>query len=249
MAWAMTPQCWAGGRDESPAQRVLRRTPVRRFFFHEVTRRTRRECISGGSIVVGTILRHVLSSCGVETPQDKDVKDDFSTHVLKDVAICSNTFWILGLAQKTNRLRFPFSVSWTSTENRNRKPAPRGIGGGVRREASIEGVRFRCRLQALSRLRALLTHRNLWHAGRRLKRAFRFRKVLWLLSSKESNNKNKHRTLFASRRGPRRPSFELVGGTEAPHNACCAGLLSIVSFSTKLHEGHEENASVAAALL
>jgi hypothetical protein len=59
---------------------------------------------------------------------------------------------------------------------RTRKPAPRGIGGGLRREASIEGVRFRCNVQALSRLRALLTHRNLWHAGWRLKRAFRFRK-------------------------------------------------------------------------
>jgi hypothetical protein len=69
------------------------------------------------------------------------------------------------------------------------KPAPRGIGGGARREASIEGVRFRCKLQADSRLHSLLTHRNLPHAGRRLKRAFRFRKVLWLLSSKESNNK------------------------------------------------------------
>jgi len=39
------------------------------------------------------------SLCGVETPQDKGVKDDFSIHVLKDVAICSNTFWILRFAQ------------------------------------------------------------------------------------------------------------------------------------------------------
>jgi hypothetical protein len=133
-----------------PSGEASRRTPVRRFFFHEVTRRTRRECISGGSIVVGTILRHVLSSCGVETPQDKDVKDDFSTHVLKDVAICSNTFWILGLAQKTNRLRFPFSgVSWTTPRHEDapqQKTLARGIGGCVRRGASIEGVRFRCKL-------------------------------------------------------------------------------------------------------
>jgi hypothetical protein len=71
------------------------------------------------------------------------------------------------------------------------KTRARGIGGCVRREASIEGVRFRCRLQAVSRSYPFLTHRNLRHAGRRLKRAFRFRKVLWLLSSKESNNKNK----------------------------------------------------------
>jgi hypothetical protein len=27
--------------------------------------------------------------CGVETPQDKGVKEDFSIHVLKDVAISS----------------------------------------------------------------------------------------------------------------------------------------------------------------
>jgi len=82
------------------------------------------------------------------------------------------------------------------------KTCARGIGGGVRREASIEGVRFRCRLQAVSRFYPFLTHRNLRHAGWRLKRAFRFRKVLWLLSSKESNNKNKHCALFASRYGP-----------------------------------------------
>jgi hypothetical protein len=84
----------------------------------------------------------------------------------------------------------------------NQKTFARGIGGGVRREASIEGVRFRCRLHDPSRLHSLHTHRNLRHAGWRLKRGFRFRKVLWLLSSKESNNKNKHRALFASRRGP-----------------------------------------------
>jgi hypothetical protein len=81
------------------------------------------------------------------------------------------------------------------------KPAPRGIGGCVRKEASIEGVRFRCRLQTASRLYSFPTHRNLRHAPWRLKRAFRFREVLWLLSSKESNNRNKHRALFASRRG------------------------------------------------
>jgi hypothetical protein len=80
-------------------------------------------------------------------------------------------------------------TAWAVTPQ-GKKPAPRGIGGGVRREASIEGVRFRCNVHALSRLRALPTHRNLSHAGWRLKRVFRFRKVLWLLSSKESNNKN-----------------------------------------------------------
>jgi hypothetical protein len=65
---------------------------------------------------------------------------------------------------------------------------------------------FGAKCKKPSRLRSLLTHRNLWHAGWRLKRAFRFRKVLWLLSSKESNNKKKpllkHCTLFPSRYGP-----------------------------------------------
>jgi len=80
--------------------------------------------------------------------------------------------------------------STTPTPGVTQEPAPRGIGGCVWREASIEGVRFRCNLRAASRLYALLTHRNLRHAGRRLKRGFRFRRVLWLLPSKESNNKN-----------------------------------------------------------
>jgi hypothetical protein len=126
------------------------------------------------------------------------------------VAICSNTFWIPRFAQNADApadslLWGVVDHSTTPTPGVTQEPAPRGIGGGVRSEASIEGVRFRCRLQAASRLHSLLTHRNLRHAGQRLKRAFRFRKVLWLLSSKESNNKNKHCTLFASRRGPRRP--------------------------------------------
>jgi hypothetical protein len=40
--------------------------------------------------------------CGVETPQGKGVKDEFSIHVLKDVAICSSMFWILRFAQNGN---------------------------------------------------------------------------------------------------------------------------------------------------
>jgi hypothetical protein len=86
------------------------------------------------------------------------------------------------------------------------KPAPRGIGGCVWREASIEAVRFRCKVYADSRIHSLLTQRNLRDAGWRLKRAFRFRKVLWLLSSKEGNNKkspcSKQYTPFASRCWP-----------------------------------------------
>ena len=75
------------------------------------------------------------------------MKEDFSIHVLKDVAICSNTFWILGLAQKTNRLRFPFSgVSCTTPRHQHalqQEPAPREIFGGVRRADALEGVKFR----------------------------------------------------------------------------------------------------------
>jgi hypothetical protein len=52
-----------------------------------------------------------------------------------------------------------------------------------------KGLGFGAKCNKPSRLHTLLTHRNLWHAARRLKRAFRFREVLWLLSSKESNNK------------------------------------------------------------
>jgi hypothetical protein len=45
--------------------------------------------------------------------------------------------------------------STTRTRAAAQKPAPRGIGGCVRREASIEGVRFRCRAQDASRLYTL----------------------------------------------------------------------------------------------
>jgi len=48
---------------------------------------------------------------GVETPQDKGVKDGFSIHVLKDVAISCG---FLASLRMTTRLRFPLSgVSWT----------------------------------------------------------------------------------------------------------------------------------------
>jgi hypothetical protein len=83
-----------------------------------------------------------------------------------------------------------------------REPAPAesaAVRGG---KLQSKGLGFGARCSKPSRLDTLLTHRNLRHAGWRLKRAFRFRKVLWLLSSKESNNKNKHCTLFASRHGP-----------------------------------------------
>jgi hypothetical protein len=89
--------------------------------------------------------------CGVETPQDKGVKDDFSIHVLKDVAICSNTFWILRFAQNDDApavflLWGVVDHSTTLTRDATKTRA-RGIVGGAQREASIEGVRFRCKVQ------------------------------------------------------------------------------------------------------
>jgi hypothetical protein len=80
----------------------------------------------------------------------------------------------------------------------NHKPAPRGIGGRARREASIEAVRFRCKLQGASRLYLLLVHRNLRHAGRRLKRAFRFRKFFgYFLPKKVTTRKHHAQTMHS----------------------------------------------------
>jgi hypothetical protein len=83
-------------------------------------------------------------------------------------------------------------VSWTTPRHQHppqREPAPAesaAVRGG---KLQSKGLGFGARCNKPSRLRTLRRHRNVWHAGRRLKRAFRFRKVLWLLSSKESNNK------------------------------------------------------------
>jgi hypothetical protein len=86
--------------------------------------------------------------------------------------------------------------------HRNPPTRARGIGGGVRRQASIEGVRFRCRLQAAYRLYSPLTHRNLWHAGRRLKRAFRFRKFFgYFLPKKVTTRKPVLKTAPCLRHG------------------------------------------------
>jgi hypothetical protein len=47
-------------------------------------------------------------------------------------------------------------VNHSTTPTRDAtKTRARGIGGGVRREASIEGVRFRCRAQDASQLYTL----------------------------------------------------------------------------------------------
>jgi hypothetical protein len=126
---------------------------------------------------------------------------------------------------------------------RDQKPAPAesaAVRGG---KLQSKGLGFGARCKKPSRLHTLLTHRNLRHARRRLKRAFRFRRVLWLLSSKESNNKknpcSKNDHLCASRRGPWRPSVGLAVGTGVPRDMCCAGLLSGGFLSAKVHEGHE----------
>jgi hypothetical protein len=116
-------------------------------------------------------------------------------------------------------------VSWTSPRHEHapqQKPAPRGIGSGVRTEASIEGVRFRWSLQAASRVHSLLTHRNLSHAGRRLKRAFRFRKFFgYFLPKKVTTRTN---TALCLRHGVGRdaPGLDVPSGTGVPRDTCYA---------------------------
>jgi hypothetical protein len=124
----------------------------------------------------------------------------------------------------TTRLRFPFSgVSWTTPRHQRppqtKKRAPRGIGGCVRREASIEGVRFRCKVQRTF-APSLTPHAPKPMAcGPAIEACVPIPQVLWLLSSKESNNKNKHCTLFASRYGPCLPR----GRRDAPVLGWVAG--------------------------
>jgi hypothetical protein len=89
-AWAVTPQDWTSraGR-ESRATCVAPDSCPAVFCPRRYTKGTKEECVAMEVVAVGTSLRHVLSACGVETLQDKRVKDDFSIHVLKDVAISS----------------------------------------------------------------------------------------------------------------------------------------------------------------
>jgi hypothetical protein len=78
-------------------------------------------------------------------------------------------------------------VSRDAPGKKNPRPAESAaVCGGKLQSKRLD---FGADCKGVSRLHTLLTHRNLRHAGRRLKRAFRFRNVLWLLSSKESNNK------------------------------------------------------------
>jgi hypothetical protein len=152
------------------------------------------------------------------------VKDEFSIHVLKDVAISSALFrfapndkpccaGLLSGSDWTRRSRVPTALLFWPRARRaeppptslgcrgpfhdtnpcnNQKTCARGIGGGVLGEASIEGVRFRCKVYAVSRIHSLLTHRNVQHAGRRLKRAFRFRKFFGYFLPKKVTTRKPH---------------------------------------------------------
>jgi hypothetical protein len=162
MAWAVTPQCWPGGRNGSPAQRVLRRTPLPQ------RSDTAEPCPY--TMAVGTCLRHVL----------------LRAHRAES---------------RPTPLGCRGPLHDTNTHG-NLKSAPAESAAVCAGKLQSKGLGFGADCKAVSRFHTLLTHRNLRHAGRRLKRVFRFRKVLWLLSSKESNNKNKHGAQFASWRGP-----------------------------------------------
>ena len=114
----------------------------------------------------------------------------------------------------------------------------------MRRVASIEGVRFRCSLQGASRLYVLLTHRNLWRAGWRLKRAFRFRKFFGYFLPKKVTTRNNLQTLYSVCVTVWTVTPQCWAGWRDGSPArrlLRAGLPSGVFFSsTKLHEGHEE---------
>jgi hypothetical protein len=132
--------------------------------------------------------------------------------------------------------------STTPTRPATKKPAHRGIGGGVRREASIEGVRFRCRLQAAHRLYSPLTHRNLWHAGQRLKRAFRFRKFFGYFLPKKVTTRTNSALCLRHGVGRDAPGLPCVSGRESRTTPVAPDSRPAFFLSTKLHEGHEENA-------
>jgi hypothetical protein len=59
---------------------------------------------------------------------------------------------------------------------RSQKPAPAESSAVCGGKLQSKGLGFGAKCNEPSRLHSLLTHRNLWHVGRRLKRAFRFRK-------------------------------------------------------------------------
>jgi hypothetical protein len=92
-------------------------------------------------------------------------------------------------------------VSWTTprhqhAHNKNLRPAESAAVRGGKLQS--KGLGFGARCNKPSRLHTLLTHRNLRHARRRLKRAFRFRKFFGYFLPKLFQSC----TLFASRHGP-----------------------------------------------
>jgi hypothetical protein len=105
---------------------------------------------------------------------------------------------------QNSALRLRHGVGRDAPGKKNPRPAESAAVCGGKLQS--KGLGFGADCKPVSRLHTLLTHRNLRHAGWQLKRAFRFRKVLWLLSSKESNYKktpcSKQCARFASRRGP-----------------------------------------------
>jgi hypothetical protein len=102
--------------------------------------------------------------------------------------------------------------STTPTRDATKNPRPAESAAVCAGKLQSKRLGFGADCKPVSRLHSLLTHRNLWHAGWRLKRAFRFRKVLWLPSSKES--KTRTNTALCLRRGV---------GRDAPVLGCRAG--------------------------
>jgi hypothetical protein len=92
---------------------------------------------------------------------------------------------------EASRYRLRGVVDHSTTPTRAATKNPRPAESVAVREGKLQsrGLGFGAKCKKPFWLHTLLTHRNLRHARRRLKRAFRFRRVLWLLSSKGSNNK------------------------------------------------------------
>jgi hypothetical protein len=72
---------------------------------------------------------------------------------------------------------------------KNPRPAESAAVCGGKLQSKRLGFGAKCKKP--SRLHSLLTHRNLWHAGWRLKRAFRFRKFFgYFLPKKVTTRRN-----------------------------------------------------------
>jgi hypothetical protein len=143
------------------------------------TKDTKNECIGVTTIAVGTCLRQLLLCVGLKPRGDKRMQMIFCPRPEgRGNTLCTLTY-------------VPW-VSWTTPRHQHapqQKPAPAESAAVRAGMLQSKALGFGADCKPVFRLHILLTHRNLRHAGRRLKRAFRFRNVLWLLSSKESNNK------------------------------------------------------------